>query len=165
MLRLLFTPEWKTAAEKLEKIALWHTNSKLTTSYKEIALLVLTEIIRHKKIESYIAAMNHASLTPELLLKYSILIHVYLQEQPNALPKSAVDLLAHLLQTSSSMVQHYASAEEREEGCSSSNPRSVCTRSASTRSEEIMICKEVFLISAVVRPYLGLLLKVGHSWE
>jgi hypothetical protein len=43
--------------------------------------------------------------------------------------------------------------------------KSVCSRSASTRSEDLALCKEVLLISGVVRPYLALLLKLALSLE
>ena len=49
------------------------------TSYKELAVLVVSDIIKKNKINAYITAMNNAIITPELLIKYSTLIHIYLQ--------------------------------------------------------------------------------------
>ena len=162
MLRLLFTPDWKIAAGKLEKIALWHTNSRLVTYYKKLAILVANDC--HKKLESYITAMMHATLTPELLLKYLILVHLCLQELPQFLSNQPlVDFLGYLLQSSAEMSQHFAKLDEKEEGRISCIIKPVCSHSASTRSEELVLCKEVFLISTVVRPYIAFLLKLAMS--
>jgi len=79
MLCNLFTPPWKIASEKLKKIGCWHTNSKFMTSYKELAVLIISDIIKKNKLNAYITAMNNATITPELLIKYSTLIHIYLQ--------------------------------------------------------------------------------------
>jgi hypothetical protein len=49
------------------------------TSYKELAMLIASDIIKKKKINTYITAMNNAIVTPELLIKYSSFIHIYLQ--------------------------------------------------------------------------------------
>lgn len=71
------------------------------TSYKDLAILVVSEIIKHHKIKTYITAMLKALINPELLLKYSILIHIYLQEQNNTQPdQNVIDFLSHLLKIS-----------------------------------------------------------------
>lgn len=83
------------------------------TSYKELAVLVVSDIIKKNKINAYITAMNNAIITPELLIKYSTLIHIYLQESNNCLPEQNItEFLGHLLQISELKIQQYTKMEE-----------------------------------------------------
>jgi len=78
--------------------------------------------------------------------------------------QNITDFLGHLLQISELKIQDYSKLED-EEGSFTSNLKSICNISASTRSEEIVICKEVFLISTIVRPYIAFLLKYSYSLD
>lgn len=46
-----------------------------------MAMLVLIELVRGKHLNVYLDEMEKTTLSPELILKYSILIHIYIQEK------------------------------------------------------------------------------------
>jgi hypothetical protein len=109
------------------------------TTFKDISMLVATDVIKGTHIDQYIKAMRAATLTPDLLLKFCIFIHVYIHEQNPIDEDKLIHFLSYLLERSAEMIESFAKMEEKADV--SSRSKSVCSRPVSTRSEEAVICK------------------------
>ena len=81
MLKFLMSSDRKRALLKLEEVGLDARTSKQITSFRSMAMLVLIELVRGKHLNVYLDEMERVTLSPELILKYSILVHIYLQER------------------------------------------------------------------------------------
>jgi len=65
-----------------------------------------------------------------------------------------------MLEATIPLLEQYRGVDAKEGG-----GQSYCGRSVSTRSEETVICKEVLMLSTVLRPYLGYLMRISATFE
>ena len=81
MLNFLMSAGWKRATQKLNDIGMGEGGSSNVTLFRNLATLVTSDISKGHHIDYFIEAMNKATKPPDLLLKQTILIHIYLQER------------------------------------------------------------------------------------
>ena len=102
------------------------------------------------------------------------MIHIYLQERGSIEQKKLLPFLNKLLENCSSLAQKYSRLDIKEfkESCNKTNKngnktlnRSVNRSSISTRSEDLGVCKEVFLLNSICKPYLAYLMKIMSIFE
>ena len=65
-----------------------------------------------------------------------------------------------MLESTLPLLDQYRGVDAKEGG-----GQSCCGRSVSTRSEEVVICKEVLLLSTILRPYLGYLMRIVATFD
>jgi hypothetical protein len=149
--------EKKRALQKLAEVNMGAGGCRLVTPFRSLALLVTSEVAKGDRLGHYLEAMARAAPTPDLLLKQAVLVHILIQEKSQLDQEQLLGFLGRLLETSGKLLEKHTKQELREGGSAS------CGRSVSTRSEDLPICKEVLLLSTVVRPYLGYLMKIAST--
>ena len=79
MMKFLLSSERKRAAQKLTEIGVVSATRSPLTVFRKLALVVVNEVLKGNRLNSYLSAMTKELSTPDLLLKYAVFIHLYLQ--------------------------------------------------------------------------------------
>lgn len=76
-------------------------------------MLVTMEIKKPHQLEYYLKAMKRSNINPELLLKYTIIIHTYIQTADKVEDSKLYDFLGEMLAQCTQMVSKYIQSEEK----------------------------------------------------
>lgn len=110
--------------------------------------------------------MKKSELSPENMLKYCNLVHIYVQNSNSEIEVDCLqEFVAWLLERCPVIIEKYEANEFKKDksidGRTGKSPNRSCNHSpmTSTRSEEIFVCKEIYLLTHMIRPYIGYLMK------
>lgn len=172
-MRLFLESEAKRAARKLAEVNATASDSALQTPFQSLYLLARSELAKPKLLPHYLYAMRNSHITCDNMLKYCVLLHIYIQNEEGADPFPLQEFFAHLLQLFPQLIESYSaddfkrdkSADKTTNTRNKSQDRSSRTPSppVSSRSDSAFACKELYLLTHIVKPYIAYLLKFSSS--
>ena len=77
---------------------------KHVTTFRTLAILVYSDIAKANRFDNYLDIMNKTSLTPDLVLKYGVLVHIYIQERSKINSDKLMTFLGRLLEACSKLI-------------------------------------------------------------
>ena len=113
MLKFFLPSDKKRIIEKLTEVGLASGGHRNITNFRHLAILIVTDTIKGSRLDSYIEVLTKINPTPDLVLKWTVLIHIYLQERTQINSSKIISFLSTLLEKCLKMQDLYAKQESK----------------------------------------------------